>query len=245
MTCLLRHVTRQAPCVHPTAFSFNRRGARGDAFRNMRINRLSSSTLVSCLQRENVGVRLTGERYGRLQCRCRNGACFIINFPGVTNNCRLHGHCFGKYVTPGSVARVQRRNGRQTIYCLFRNFVSCLSFLAVQMGGGPRRPHAGRRSCVMLGSIAGLSGTRRLLHPCSQVKYFLSGSRTKRETCRGLGGVFKGELRSVSRRCGRRGSLRSCLYRQGRTGRTRGGSRIRSTVQVPRPRPGGGQNFEL
>lgn len=115
-----------------------------------------------------------------MRCAYHKETCFTVNFPGVTNKCRVHDPCCGKYVTPGSVS-IAGAAGAALTYYLFRNFVSFLSCLAL-MGRKGLPPPYERPSLVMLGSIGGLSGTLSQLGTCGGVCYFLSGSSTKQGT---------------------------------------------------------------
>lgn len=231
---------RRAPRIHPISFSFRERSTARPDFRRLSVIRLSSPTLLSCLRREKVGATLTGERYHRTRFAGGNGQCFTVTFPGVSNKCRVHGQCFGNYVTPGRVSRVERSKRPEGTYCIFRKFVSCLSFLALELRDYPRSPSFSERSCVILGSITGISGTLCPLNDCRHVRYFLSGSHTKVRTLRRVEGRCSGTecVHSTSRVCNKYGSLGRCLR-----GQTRAGGRTRS-VGIGAP-PGGPKNFQL
>lgn len=203
---------------------------------------LRGPTLVHCLRREKVSPKATTPCIRRVCCHVNKGPCFTLTFGGSSKNCRLHGPRFGNDAS-GSVARVERGKRPESAYFIFRNFVSCLSFLALQVGGCPAVPNLSERSCIVLGSATGIPGTVSMLFPCGHVRYVLSGSRTKFQTARTVTLRCSCHIHSFSSGCENCSSLGSCLYNEGRR---RGGDADRTRRVGRRAKrhtaPGRGEN---
>lgn len=162
-----------------------------------------------------------------------------MNFTGQDNKCRVHGGCLGNDVSPGRVARV---GGNDSHYVIIRNFVSCLSCLALGTARpNGKRPGKGNPSCVILGSIDGMNGTVPILGRCGDTLYLLSGSSTKERTFRRVTRT-KYPIESGSSYCQRCGSLGSCLLNEGVTRRGGASRRRRATPGLVRGPTGGRSN---
>lgn len=203
---ILQYVRSGEAIRGPIVISYPFRGTC-PTFRSLGVAPLTGQVLLTCLGRQYVSLRATQGMYERTCFGQGKGGCFTVTFPGVSKKCRVRGECFGTYVTPGSVAYVVDAP-RDEVYCVFRKFVSFLSF-------EPTFPSLRRKSCVILGSIDGLRGTFSFLSQCSNVYYYLSGSATKGGTIRTLGSGCKVHVYSLSRRCSKCGSLGRCLYKGG------------------------------